>query len=52
MMFLIPGTSFTPRCTACDTTFDVTLTETLPAPAPFSASTTCRRIGSCWLLPG
>ena len=26
MMFLIPGTSFTPRCTACDTTFERTVT--------------------------
>ena len=52
MMFLMPGISFTPRCTACATTFDVTLTFTLAAPACFSAWMTCRRIGSNWLLPG
>ena len=52
MMFLIPGTSFTPRCTACATTFEDTFTATLAAPARFSASITWRRIGSCWLLPG
>ena len=38
MMFLIPGTSFTPRCTACDTTFDDTFTGDVAArPRAFSA---------------
>ena len=33
MMFLIPGTSFTPRCTACDDDLrEVTLTFTAPTP--------------------
>ena len=32
MMFFTPGISFTPRCTACDTIFCVTLTVTLPTP--------------------
>ncbi|MNC96386.1 hypothetical protein D3C83_137450 [compost metagenome] len=52
MMFLMPGTSFTPRCTECDTTREATLATTLPAPAFFSAAAISRRIGSNWLLPG
>ena len=31
-MFFTPGISFTPRCTACDTTFNPTVTVTRPAP--------------------
>jgi len=52
MMFLMPGISLTPRCTACATTFELMPTETPPAPAAFSAWVTWRRIGSCWLFPG
>ena len=52
MMFLMPGISFTPRCTACDTTFERTVTLAPGAPAALSASMTWRRIGSNWLLPG
>ncbi len=52
MMFLMPGMSLTPRCTACATTFERTATFAEAAPAALSASITCRRIGSCWLLPG
>ena len=32
MMFFTFGSGFTPRCTACDTTFIVMLTDTLLAP--------------------
>ena len=53
MMFLMPGISFTPRCTACDTTLLVMPTLTLPAPGNArSLASTCFRIGSNWLLPG
>ena len=51
MMFLTPGTSFTPRCTACETIFFVTLTVTLPTPGMvFSWRLTCLRIGSMLAL--
>ena len=33
MMFLTPGISFTPRCTACATTFERTVTLAPGAPA-------------------
>ena len=52
MMFLMPGTSFTPRCTECETTREPTFTCTLAAPAFLSAETTSRRRGSYWDLPG
>jgi hypothetical protein len=52
MMFLIPGTSFTPRCTECETTFAPTFTRACAAPDLRSAAITSRRIGSNWLLPG
>ena len=53
MMFLTPGTSFTPRCTACEMIFCVTLAVTRPAPgsAPRSSATSLR-IGSIWVFAG
>ena len=54
MMFLTPGTSFTPRCTACETIFCVTLTLDArhAGQLPRAASVTCLRIGSIWLFAG
>ena len=53
MMFLMPGISLTPRCTACDTTLLFTPTVTLPMPGNArSFAITCLRNGSNWLLPG
>ena len=49
-MFLTPGTSFTPRCTACEMMRVVTFTVTRPAPgsAPIACCTSLRTL-SCWL---
>ena len=44
MMFLMPGTSFTPRCTACETILAVTFALTLATPGSCrSRSVTCAR---------
>ena len=53
MMFLIPGTSFTPRCTACETIFICTLTLACPTPgSDFSLRVISSRMGSSWLFAG
>ena len=45
MMFLTPGISFTPRCTACETIFIRHWPARLPTPAmDLSLATTCSRI--------
>ena len=42
MMFLMPGTSFTPRCTACETTLETTFTLACETPGTReSRSETC-----------
>jgi hypothetical protein len=47
MTFLMPGTSLTPRCTACETIFICTLTVALATPGiALSALATSSRIGS------
>jgi hypothetical protein len=44
MMFLMPGTSFTPRCTECETTLETTFALTCATPGSFETrSTTCAR---------
>ncbi len=35
-MFLMPGTSFTPRCTACETIFECTFTLACATPGSFA----------------
>ena len=52
MMFLTPGTSFTPRCTACETILWPTLTLTLPMPGERARAgrATSFRSASSWLL--
>jgi hypothetical protein len=53
MMFLIPGTSFTPRCTAWGTIFICTLTLACPTPGrDLSFRMTSSRMGSSWLFAG
>ena len=52
-MFLTPGTSLTPRCTACAVIFCVTLTVTRPAPGIAAiASAASLRMAACWLFAG
>ncbi len=47
MMFLMPGTSFTPRCTAWETIFEETFTLACATPGSLpSRSATCRRTDS------
>ncbi len=47
MMFLMPGTSFTPRCTACGTIFESTFTEACFTPGTCrSRAATCSRTAS------
>ncbi len=47
MMFLIPATSFTPRCTECEVIFEWTLTLDCITPGSFaSRSLTWRRTAS------
>jgi len=52
-MFLTPGSSWTPRCTACAVTFQPTLALTLPTPGSVrTASISARRRPSTWLRAG
>ena len=52
-MFLTPGISLTPFCTACVTTFEYTLALMLPMPGSvFNCAITAARRPSIWLLAG
>ena len=52
-MFFTPGTSFTPRWTACEMMRVPIVTETRPAPgSDESADVTSLRSDSCWLFAG
>jgi hypothetical protein len=53
MMFLTPGISLTPFCTAWVTTLENTLALMLPMPGrAFSAPITAARMPSIWLFAG
>ncbi len=52
-MFLTPGSSGTPRCTACAMTFELSDTLTLATPATRrAAATSSARSAACWLAAG
>ena len=52
-MFFTPGTSSTPRCTACETMRMPIVTVTRPAPgSDESARVTILLSASCWLFAG